>query len=64
MKTLPFEKHLEEAQEKLDKLMHQEIALEDALTFYEEGLKHLDEAEKILQEAKLKVSYHQKKLND
>ncbi len=50
-----FEQKLQNAQKILEKLMDPEITLEQSIKAYEEGVKELSEAAKMLEEAKLKV---------
>ena len=48
-----YEKKLEEAKKLLDKLNDPEITLYEGMEYYKKGIKILDEATKILEEAKL-----------
>jgi len=48
-----YEKKLKEAQELLNKLNDPEITLYEGMEFYKKGIKSLEEANKILEEAKL-----------
>ncbi len=48
-----FEKKLKEAKELLDKLSNSEITLYDAMEYYKKGIKLLNEATKMIEEAKL-----------
>ncbi len=48
-----FEKKLKEAKELLEKLNDPEITLYDAMEFYKKGMKLLNEASKMIEEAKL-----------
>ena len=48
-----FEKKLKEAKELLEKLNDSEITLYDAMEYYKKGIKLLDEAAKMIEEAKL-----------
>ncbi len=50
---LSFEVKLEKAKELLDKLANPQITLSDSLGFYKSGIKELDSAQKLLDEAKL-----------
>ena len=56
MKTETFEEKLAYAKEVLEKLMDPEITLEESVKLYEEGLKNIKEAQKLIEEAKMKVS--------
>ncbi|WP_456456909.1 exodeoxyribonuclease VII small subunit [Nitratifractor sp.] len=55
MKSKTFEERLEEGRAILEKLMDPEITLEESVRLYEEGMKSIREAQKMLEEAKLKV---------
>ncbi|WP_292663781.1 exodeoxyribonuclease VII small subunit [Nitratifractor sp.] len=55
MKSKTFEERLEEGRTILEKLMDPEITLEESVRLYEEGMKSIREAQKMLEEAKLKV---------
>ncbi|WP_456427710.1 exodeoxyribonuclease VII small subunit [Nitratifractor sp.] len=55
MKSKTFEERLEEGRAILEKLMDPEITLEESVRLYEEGMKSIHEAQKMLEEAKLKV---------
>ncbi len=48
-----FEKKLEEAKKLLEKLNDPEITLYDAMEYYKKGIKLLEEASKMIEEAKL-----------
>jgi len=48
-----FEKKIEEAKKLLEKLNDPEISLYDAMQFYKKGLKLLEDATKMIEEAKL-----------
>ena len=50
-----FEVKLERAKEILDKLMNPEITLSDSVKAYEAGMKELNAAQKMLEEAQLQV---------
>lgn len=53
LENLSFEKKIEKAKELLDKLSNPQITLSDSLEVYKQGIKELDEAQKLLDEAKL-----------
>jgi exodeoxyribonuclease VII small subunit len=53
MAKLSFEEKIKKSKEILDKLMDPEITLEDSVKFYKEGLKELQEAQKLLEKAKI-----------
>ncbi|PHR69072.1 MAG: exodeoxyribonuclease VII small subunit [Arcobacter sp.] len=48
-----FEDKIKEAKELLEKLSNPEITLENSVKLYKDGLKQLDDAQKLLDEAKL-----------
>jgi exodeoxyribonuclease VII small subunit len=48
-----FEKKLEIAKEILEKLNNPQITLKEGMSLYEEGVKKLQEASKMIEEAKL-----------
>jgi exodeoxyribonuclease VII small subunit len=48
-----FEKKLKEAKELLEKLNDPELTLHEAMEFYKKGVKLLEEATKMIEEAKL-----------
>ncbi|MEO1928670.1 MAG: exodeoxyribonuclease VII small subunit [Nautiliaceae bacterium] len=48
-----FEKKLKEAKELLDKLNDPEITLYEAMQYYKKGIKLLEEATRMIEEAKL-----------
>lgn len=54
--TVDFESRLQKAKMILEKLMDPEITLESSLQAYEEGMKELKAAQKMLEEAQLKVT--------
>ncbi len=56
MKNETFEEKLEYSKELLEKLMNPEITLETSVKLYEEGLKNIKEAQKLIEEAKTKIS--------
>ena len=56
MKTETFEEKLAYSKELLEKLMDPEITLEESVKLYEEGLKNIKEAQKLIEEAKTKIS--------
>ena len=56
MKNETFEEKLAYSKELLEKLMDPEITLEESVKLYEEGLKNIKEAQKMIEEAKIKVS--------
>ena len=56
MKEQSFEEKLEHSKELLEKLMNPEITLEESVKLYEEGLKNIKEAQKLIEEAKMKIT--------
>lgn len=55
MKAKSFEEKLEYSRELLEKLMDQDITLEESVKLYEEGLKNIKEAQKLIEEARMKI---------
>ncbi len=51
--NLSFEDKIEKSKAILEKLMDPEITLENSVKFYKEGLQELQEAQKLLEEAKI-----------
>ncbi len=61
MTQISFEEKIKKSKEILDKLMDPEITLENSVKFYKEGIKELQEAQKLLEEAKIAFEeYHDK----
>jgi len=56
MKTETFEEKLEHSKALLEKLMNPEITLEASVKLYEEGLSKIKEAQKLIEEAKTKIT--------
>ena len=56
MKHETFEEKLEYSKELLEKLMNPEITLEASVKLYEEGLRNIKEAQKLIEEAKTKIT--------
>jgi len=56
MKNETFEEKLAYSKELLEKLMNPEITLESSVKLYEEGLKNIKEAQKLIEEAKTKIT--------
>ena len=52
---LGFEEKLENSKKILEKLMNPEITLADSVKAYEQGMKELSEAQKMLEEAQIKI---------
>jgi exodeoxyribonuclease VII small subunit len=50
-----FEQKLQYSKEILEKLMDSEITLEQSVKLYEDGLKSIEDARVMLEEAKLKI---------
>jgi len=55
MQTQTFEEKLEASKTILNKLMNPEITLEESLKLYENGLAQIKEAQKMIEEAKVKI---------
>lgn len=56
-----FEQKIEKAKELLEKLSNPQITLSDSLDLYKSGMKELEEAQKLLDEAKLIFTQEDKK---
>ncbi|MDD2399855.1 MAG: exodeoxyribonuclease VII small subunit [Sulfurovum sp.] len=56
MKNETFEEKLEYSKTLLEKLMNPEITLEESVKLYEEGLHNIKEAQKLIEEAKTKIT--------
>jgi len=56
MKNNTFEEKLAHSKELLEKLMNPEITLEESVKLYEEGLKNIKEAQRLIEEAKTKIT--------
>ena len=56
MKNKSFEEKLEHSKELLEKLMNPEVTLEESVKLYEEGLKNIKEAQRLIEEAKTKIT--------
>lgn len=57
MAKITFETKIENAKKTLTILTNPEITLQESVKAYEKGLKELEDAQKILEDAKLKISY-------
>ena len=55
MKTDTFEQKLEESKKILNSLMDPAITLEESLKLYENGLAQIKAAQKMIEEAKVKI---------
>ena len=55
MKTNTFEQKLEESKKILNQLMSPDITLEESLKLYERGLNEIKIAQKMIEEAKVKI---------
>ena len=62
MKNSTFEAKLEVSKEILNKLMDPSITLEESLKLYEEGLAEIKVAQKMIEEAKVKIEIIEKKI--
>jgi exodeoxyribonuclease VII small subunit len=56
MKTQSFEDKIASAKGIIEKLMRQDIPLEDSVKLYEEGLQTIKEAQDMLENAKAKIT--------
>jgi len=56
MKTETFEEKLAHSKALLEKLMDPEITLEESVKLYEEGLKSIKKAQRLIEEAKAKIT--------
>jgi len=61
MKNSTFETKLEVSKEILNRLMNPSITLEESIKLYEEGLKEIKLAQKMIEEAKVKIEMIEKK---
>lgn len=59
-----FEQKIEKAKELLEKLSNPQITLSDSLEVYKTGMKELEEAQKLLDEAKLIFTQEDKEINE
>jgi len=55
MPKIDFETKLESAKETLEVLMNPEITLQDSVKAYEKGMKELSDAQKMLEDAQIKI---------
>ncbi len=53
--SLGFEERLEKSKKILETLMSPDITLEKSVKAYESGIKELNEAQKLLEEAQIKI---------
>ena len=56
MKNNTFEEKLDYSKALLEKLMNPEITLEESVKLYEEGLKNIKDAQKLIEDAKTKIT--------
>ena len=54
--TVGFENKLDSAKQILETLMNPEITLQDSVKAYEKGMNELSKAQKILEDAKIKIT--------
>ena len=59
-----FEEKLEKTKAILEKLSNNEIPLDEGIKLYKEGMKELNQAAKMLEEAKLEFETIENSLND
>jgi exodeoxyribonuclease VII small subunit len=57
MESRTFEEKLAYSKELLDRLMSPDVTLEESLKLYQDGLANIKEAQKMLEDAKAKISY-------
>jgi exodeoxyribonuclease VII small subunit len=62
MKTKTFEEKLAYSKELLEKLMDQDITLEESVKLYEEGLKNIKEAQQLIEKAKMQIEVIEKNM--
>ncbi|MEA3370249.1 MAG: exodeoxyribonuclease VII small subunit [Campylobacterota bacterium] len=55
MAKIDFETKLEGAKKTLETLMNPEITLQESVKAYEKGMKELSDAQKILEDAQIKI---------
>ncbi len=60
MKTDTFEQKVEESKKILNQLMNPDITLEESLKLYEKGLARIKDAQKMIEEAKVKIEIIEK----
>ncbi len=61
IKQKTFEEHLKLSKEYIDKLLDSEVTLEESIELYKKALNTIDLAQKMLEDAKLKVEEINKK---
>jgi len=64
MKSKTFEERLDISKEILNKLLDPTITLQESIRLYEEGLKEIKEAQKMIEEAKVKIQIIEKEKLD
>jgi len=55
VQTVTFEQKLEASKKILNQLLNPAITLEESLKLYEEGIKEIKSAQKMIEEAKVKI---------
>ena len=60
MQTNTFEQRLEESKKILNQLMNPSITLEESIKLYEQGLAEIKTAQKMIEEAKIKIQIIEK----
>jgi len=60
VKTDTFEQKVEESKKILNQLMNPDITLEESLKLYEKGLARIKDAQKMIEEAKVKIEIIEK----
>ncbi len=61
MKSSTFEEKLEESKKILNLLMNPQITLEESIRLYEKGVKEIKSAQKMIEEAKVKIELIEEK---
>jgi len=56
MKNETFEEKLDYSKALLEKLMNPEMTLEESVKLYEDGLKNIKDAQKLIEDAKTKIT--------
>jgi len=64
MQTNTFEQRLEESKKILNQLMNPAITLEESLKLYEQGLAEIKAAQKMIEEAKVKIQTIEKNASE
>ena len=57
---MSYERHIKKAKEFLDKMVDHNIGLSKSIEYYKKGLAELNQAQKIIEEAKVEIKTIQK----